>query len=424
MAFALSAIAIVAFLFSRIPNFPWHEPSLLASSVCTGAFLALASAFWFEHFIDRPMESIALSLTCCLVGGVALSWFLIGTTTGRFTVGYTLTILLAGISLGRSLDKKGRGGNDNPSILPPQSVVVLLVSIFMLCFAAMLSVSYAGRQSWHTDEIRLIVLPAALIVLFTVLFMRKVEAGVLLNIALAIVAAGLLVSSFFSIAPSALFIIASNGITLTVSLTILFMVDLSKRLSLAPCKMGSWAVLTVFLGCISGRIAEEIVRNALPDAALAQSCLSIACVVALIICVSVSLNIKSLTAMMRHGFSEGAADEPTVEELREKRITEFAKSKGLGAREQEALNLLLQGCSASEVAGQMFIANGTAKAHIRHIYQKLEVNNRDELFRTVEEHIESTGQLAIRQKASNKRIAFSVGLGRRERQQRPKPQPY
>lgn len=45
----------------------------------------------------------------------------------------------------------------------------------------------------------------------------------------------------------------------------------------------------------------------------------------------------------------------------------------------------------------MFIANGTAKAHIRHIYQKLEVNNRDELFRTVEEHIESTGQLAIRQ---------------------------
>lgn len=196
MVFALSAIAIVAFLFSRIPNFPWHEPSLLASSVCTGAFLALSSAFWFEHFIDRPMESIALSLTCCLVGGVALSWFLIGTTTGRFTVGYTLTILLAGISLGRSLNKKGRDGNDNPSILPPQSVVVLLVSIFMLCFAAMLSVSYAGRQSWHTDEIWLIVLPAALIVLFTVLFMRKVEAGVLLNIALAIVAAGLLVSFF------------------------------------------------------------------------------------------------------------------------------------------------------------------------------------------------------------------------------------
>lgn len=156
-------------------------------------------------------------------------------------------------------------------------------------------------------------------------------------------------------------------------------------------------MLAVFLGCISGRIAEEIVRNALPDAALAQSCLSIACVVALIICVSVSLNIKSLTGMMRHEFSEGAADEPTVEELRGNRITEFAKSKGLGAREQETLNLLLQGCSASEVAGQMFIANGTAKAHIRHIYQKLEVNNRDELFRTVEEHIESTGQLAIRQ---------------------------
>lgn len=86
-----------------------------------------------------------------------------------------------------------------------------------------------------------------------------------------------------------------------------------------------------------------------------------------------------------------------LKSFEKKEFTEFAKSKGLGAREQEALNLLLQGCSASEVAGQMFIANGTAKAHIRHIYQKLEVNNRDELFHTVEEHIESTGQLAIRQ---------------------------
>ena len=213
------------------------------------------------------------------------------------------------------------------------------------------------------------------------------EAGVLLNIALAVVAASLLLSSFFAIAPTALFIVASNGITLTVSLTILFMADLSKRLALPPCKMGIWAVLTVFLGCISGRVAEEIVCDVLPDPMLAQSCLSIACVVLLIVCVSASLHSKSLTGMMRHEFNDESMDEPTAEESRKQRLTEFAESKGLGAREQEALTLLLQGCSASEVADKMFIANGTAKAHIRHIYQKLEVSTRDDLFREVERHM-------------------------------------
>ena len=102
LAFALSAIACVTFLLSRVPNVPWHGAALFASSICAGAFVALASAFWFEHFIDRPMESIALSLTSCLVGGVALSWFLIGATMDRFTVGYGAMILFAGISLGLS----------------------------------------------------------------------------------------------------------------------------------------------------------------------------------------------------------------------------------------------------------------------------------------------------------------------------------
>ncbi|MEG0324715.1 MAG: LuxR C-terminal-related transcriptional regulator, partial [Raoultibacter sp.] len=54
--------------------------------------------------------------------------------------------------------------------------------------------------------------------------------------------------------------------------------------------------------------------------------------------------------------------------------------KNLGAREKEALILLLLKKSASEVAAEMVIANGTAKSHIRHLYKKLNVHSRDELF--------------------------------------------
>ena len=53
---------------------------------------------------------------------------------------------------------------------------------------------------------------------------------------------------------------------------------------------------------------------------------------------------------------------------------------GLGEREKEVLTLLLEGCSASEVASAMVVANGTAKSHIRHVYKKLGVHSRDEFF--------------------------------------------
>ena len=68
----------------------------------------------------------------------------------------------------------------------------------------------------------------------------------------------------------------------------------------------------------------------------------------------------------------------------------------MGAREQEALSLLLAGKTASEVADEMFIAHGTAKAHIRHIYQKLDVHDRVELFdlmRDVDPHFKAPNKV-------------------------------
>ncbi len=33
---------------------------------------------------------------------------------------------------------------------------------------------------------------------------------------------------------------------------------------------------------------------------------------------------------------------------------------------------------------ELFIANGTAKAHVRHIYQKLDIHSREELFALID----------------------------------------
>lgn len=57
----------------------------------------------------------------------------------------------------------------------------------------------------------------------------------------------------------------------------------------------------------------------------------------------------------------------------------------LTPREEDVLFLLAQGKSISEVADDLVIAKGTAKVHVRHIYEKLGVHTRPELRALVEE---------------------------------------
>lgn len=62
------------------------------------------------------------------------------------------------------------------------------------------------------------------------------------------------------------------------------------------------------------------------------------------------------------------------------RCGELAAEYHLTARELEILRLLAQRKTVGMIERDLFIANGTAKAHVRHIYQKLDIHSREELF--------------------------------------------
>lgn len=57
---------------------------------------------------------------------------------------------------------------------------------------------------------------------------------------------------------------------------------------------------------------------------------------------------------------------------------------GLSPREQEVLHLLLAGKSNAKIGEELFISEGTVKAHVHSIYQKLGVNSRNMLFTVME----------------------------------------
>lgn len=64
--------------------------------------------------------------------------------------------------------------------------------------------------------------------------------------------------------------------------------------------------------------------------------------------------------------------------------TVFARAVGLTAREAEILGLLVRGRTLPYIANELFVTTGTVKTHVRHIYEKALVNNRQELLDKVE----------------------------------------
>lgn len=62
----------------------------------------------------------------------------------------------------------------------------------------------------------------------------------------------------------------------------------------------------------------------------------------------------------------------------------FARAVELTARETEILSLLVRGRTLPYIANELFVTTGTVKTHVRHIYEKALVNNRQELLDKVE----------------------------------------
>ena len=56
----------------------------------------------------------------------------------------------------------------------------------------------------------------------------------------------------------------------------------------------------------------------------------------------------------------------------------------LSRRETEVMFLLAKGHNSAYIQEKLYISEGTAKTHIRHIYRKLDVHTQQELMRLVE----------------------------------------
>ena len=380
----LSVLSIGLFILYRTELQPLSDIAFALSSVPTGALISFLALLWFDRFAGERLEFTMLSFAICLAAGCCIAWLLLGMADQQFAFCYIASIGFACASAEKSLAGFARKDETARSPVLGTSLTPLMLSEFMLCLAAILSLSFAGIQAFHTDEIWLAAMPATLFASIAMLSIGRMKVSVLMGFAFVFVVSGLLLSSFLSVDSAIAFPIATNGLALSISLSIVLPLELAKDSLRQPHSIGALSLLAVFCGCIFGRcIAEFIMTNPATER-LFMDMAAIIITVALVACIFASLSSKPLSGVVRQAFKIGDKTQAEEGELKKGRLQEYAKENGLGAREQEALSLLLERCSAREIAERMFIADGTAKAHIRHIYRKLGVNNRDDLFRVTE----------------------------------------
>ena len=368
-----------------------YEVAFVVSAVTVGSFIATQALFWFKFFVGRAIETVALSMLVSIVVGCFISWFLLGMTPDRLAIGYALVALLAGWTLERAfgnrvkLEKRVRQGSTSSSFLAGP-----LLAGFLFSFTFMLSVSFVGLESWHADVGWGMLWPAALVFGIVALFSRRINIASLLYASLTLVVAAILFASFLHIDQALVFWLATMSCAVNISYLVILFCNLASRVSISGHRLVASLIVAVFGGCLLGKPVAHIVGSIDGDGTI-RTMLSICLVIAIIICTFVSLSSCTIQLYSSYRFQQQDAH-PSVASTFSQAISSFAEGRGLGAREREALGLLLDGKSASEVADSMFIAQGTAKAHIRHIYQKLDVHDRSELFelmRAVDEGFDS-----------------------------------
>ena len=257
--------------------------------------------------------------------------------------------------------------------------IVLLMAIYAFAYGLKESSMYQSTLGPHSAFGTLAV--AAIVFVGVIARGGKFDFGVIYRIALPLmVAAFLILPNVGVLGQAASDFCTSASYTAFSILIMLIMANLCYRYGMSAVwlfgiERGVRALFTLF-----GRQTEQLLGA--PSFGLAGSDAVVSGLVVILVVAATMILFSEKELSSRWGVSflgeEGDRASVKKQELAN-RCQELARSYGLSPREEEVLLLLAQRKTVGSIERELFIANGTAKTHIRHIYRKLDIHSRDEL---------------------------------------------
>lgn len=365
-------------------------PSLWACTVLGGLGTALVILLWSEAYGRLSPVRICLYYSISLVVGAALGWVYGGIDLSRLPV---MTCALPIVSLAclrscytRNLVTPPGMGEWASFSFPWKPIVV--VSIYSFSYGLMQSTIFeVSRSNESVGTIACALLVAAVIALAS----RRVDFGPIYGTLLPFMAAVFLIlaaacdwdswtRNFF----------ANWGYTASQIFIMTMIGSLCYR----------WGASAVWLFGIERSVrqvammAGRCVETFMAAAGLAAAPLVIVAVMAATLVALRESRLDSSWGVELSDTQPQPERSRAVEERHSlaRACTELSRARNLSQREGEVLLLLAQHKTARDIEAELCVANGTAKAHIRHVYQKLDIHTREELFTLVEEAQAQTRQ--------------------------------
>ena len=168
------------------------------------------------------------------------------------------------------------------------------------------------------------------------------------------------------------------GVMLFNAIVFLFLCDISKRFGVSALLLFGIEESLLLVGWV-GREGALLFDGSGLFGGTGPAIGAIVAIAAIVTVAALVLNEREIGERWGIAFMGKRPPEENERTRLARRCAAVAEERRLTPREREVMELLAQGKSLSGVAHELIIAEGTAKAHTRHIYEKLGINTRQEL---------------------------------------------
>ena len=356
---------------------------MLPAAIALGAFGSIGmSVLWIDFYsLFSPLRALLLN-----AGAIAISlvfvYVIVDSPRPKLFVILMGMVVLGAFCFETSWRKTGDRPAAHIGLVKTTFPYKAAIFVAAYSFAYGLASPYVAIIEGST-EFRLI--PVLIVLAGSFLDMKRADAKMLYNIAFPTMVCGMLVVSLIpGLSPSLSFFLLDSSYTAMSMLVAVVACGISYALGTSASWIFGLLVTVQFAARSLGQLCNFLLGASgyLP---LLHEAVSILAVMSIVVASLVMASEKGL-------FANWGSHQTDPEAVTNKfggvpfiqmRIDSLSDTYGLTQRETDVIRLLADGKSNSVIANEMFIAVGTVKAHIQHVYQKLGIHTRKELFELI-----------------------------------------
>ncbi|MDE8702856.1 helix-turn-helix transcriptional regulator [Adlercreutzia equolifaciens] len=375
-AMTAASLCYVGTLFA-----PQHAVGLMSvGAVLGGAGFGLFLLLWAEVLSALSLIRIFLYTTASQLMGVVFAFFCGGLDDLRMA--FAVVCLPFGALMCIRMAYRALPAADRPARVCPKFSypwkIFALLALYSFAYGLRQS-SLAEGAGMHSSLSTAIIM--AVLFASAYFFSNRFNIGALYRSPLVLVVCGFLLvpaEGVFGATVSSYLI--SMSYSLVSLIVALLLYDISKRLGVTVVVFagikGAEQVFVVWGKGVTDALGTAGMGQGIQDVLVAVAVVAMVLAATLILLSEKELASKWGVVILDAG---GLVEKTPDEERREARVEELAARHHLTPRETEILALVAQGKNGPAIRQDLFIAEGTFKAHMSHIYEKCGVANRKEL---------------------------------------------